>query len=187
MPIGSDDPAGAACRAAGRAGRRRASADAWVARDVSELGFAFPQLPHLALRLLAWLVATRRGRGNESRSRSTCAPRSGSTTRECRSRSGATPGNASLLSQFHGTSTLRELELLRDAGVPAADVLAAATRVGAEMLGIAADAGTVEPGKRADLVVLAADPLENMRAIRTIGWTVKNGIARTPEQWMQEP
>jgi imidazolonepropionase-like amidohydrolase len=100
---------------------------------------------------------------------------------------GSDAGNSSLLSEFHGTSTPRELALLADAGVPAAAVLAAATRVSAAMLGIAADTGTVEPGKRADLVVLAGDPLADMRAVRTIRWTIKAGVVHTPEEWIQQP
>jgi imidazolonepropionase-like amidohydrolase len=55
------------------------------------------------------------------------------------------------------------------------------------MLGITADAGTVEPGKRGDLIVLASDPLADIRAVRTIRWTVKAGVAHTPEEWMQQP
>ena len=55
------------------------------------------------------------------------------------------------------------------------------------MLGIAADAGTLEPGKRGDLVVLASDPLDDIRAVRTIRWTIKAGVPHTPEEWMQQP
>lgn len=100
---------------------------------------------------------------------------------------GSDAGNSSLLSEFHGTSTLRELELLAQAGVPPADVLAAATRVPAQMLGIEGDAGTIEPGKRADMVVLAGDPLVDITAIRTIRFTVKDGVAHTPAEWMNQP
>jgi len=46
----------------------------------------------------------------------------------------------------------------------------AATRVPAEMLGLANEIGTVEVGKRADLVIVHDDPLRDLRALRTIEW-----------------
>jgi imidazolonepropionase-like amidohydrolase len=86
---------------------------------------------------------------------------------------------------FHAASTHREIELLAEAGVATADVLAAATRMPARMLGIEDDVGTIEVGKRADLVVIAGDPLADIRALRTIRWTIKDGVARTPREWME--
>ena len=53
-------------------------------------------------------------------------------------------------------------------GVPALDVLSIATRNGAEALGILDEVGTVESGKRADLVILTADPLDDIRNTRQI-------------------
>jgi imidazolonepropionase-like amidohydrolase len=162
------------------------SAAAWAARDVSELAHAFPRLPHLALRILARLSEP-----DEAQEVSGLAANLRSAKRLHDAGVplviGSDAGNSSLLSEFHGTSTLRELELLADAGVPASDVLAAATRVPAEMLGIAAVAGTLESGKRGDLVVLASDPLADIRAVRTIRWTIKAGVPHTPEEWMQQP
>ncbi len=87
--------------------------------------------------------------------------------------------------QFHGPSTLREIELLGEAGFTPLDVIAAATRVPAEMLGLAHELGTVEVGKRADLVIVRKDPLRSLRALRTIRWTVRDGVARTPSRWLR--
>jgi len=56
-------------------------------------------------------------------------------------------------------ATCREIALLARAGVPAQDVLVAATRHAAEKLGLGAILGTVEPGKVADALLLDADPL----------------------------
>ena len=67
-----------------------------------------------------------------------------------------------------GVSLHRELELLHRAGIPAIEVLTIATRNGAEALGILDDVGTVEPGKRSDLVVLTADPVADIRNTRSI-------------------
>jgi len=88
---------------------------------------------------------------------------------------------------FHGPTTLREIELLGQAGLPAIAAIVAATRTPAEMLGLAHELGTVEVGKRADLLIVGADPLEDLRALRMIRWTVRDGVAHTPEEWMAVP
>lgn len=62
----------------------------------------------------------------------------------------------------------RELELLASAGIPPLDVLRIATRNGAEALGILREAGTIESGKYANLVVLKADPLAAIANTRKI-------------------
>ena len=52
------------------------------------------------------------------------------------------------------------------------------------MLGRTDELGTIEVGKRADLVIVGGDPLADLRALQTIRWTVRNGVARTPQEWM---
>jgi imidazolonepropionase-like amidohydrolase len=99
---------------------------------------------------------------------------------------GSDAGNTAVLGQFHGVSTLREIELLASAGVAPADVLAAATRVPAGMLRIDDQVGTVEVGKRADLVVVRDDPLQDVRALRAILWTIRSGVAKTPREWVAD-
>lgn len=55
------------------------------------------------------------------------------------------------------------------------EALRAATLNGARYLGLERDLGTIEPGKLADLVVLEADPLEDVRNSLRIGFVIKNG------------
>jgi imidazolonepropionase-like amidohydrolase len=86
---------------------------------------------------------------------------------------------------FHGWQTPREVELVAAAGVPPMEAIVAATRRPAEMLGIAAEVGTVEVGKRADLLIVRGDPLADVRALRRVVWTVRDGVAHTPAEWMQ--
>lgn len=75
-----------------------------------------------------------------------------------------------------GTSLHRELELLHAAGIPAPEVIAIATRNAAEALGRLDEFGTVEPGKRADLVVLDADPLTDVGNTRRIARVFQAGV-----------
>jgi imidazolonepropionase-like amidohydrolase len=76
------------------------------------------------------------------------------------------------------SALIKELVLLHDdAGMSAADVLAAATIVGARALGRDKDMGSIERGKLADFVVLERDPLQDVHAYETVSMTVKHGIA----------
>jgi len=79
-----------------------------------------------------------------------------------------------------GESYHRELELLVEAGIPPLDVLRIATRNGAEALGILGETGTVEPGKRADLVLLAKDPSASISATRSVQWVMQGGVRHDP-------
>ncbi len=85
---------------------------------------------------------------------------------------------------FHGPTTRRELQLMEDAGLTRMEVIEAATRVAAEMLGIDREAGSVEVGKCADLLIMNGNPLEDLSAVNSIVWTIRAGVARTPEEWM---
>ena len=63
----------------------------------------------------------------------------------------------------YGWTLHRELEHLVEAGLTPYQALAAATRNPAEFLGATAEWGTVAPGRRADLVLLSANPLRDIR------------------------
>ena len=45
--------------------------------------------------------------------------------------------------------------------------------------------GTVEVGKRADLIVVDGDPLANISALRQLVWVIKDGELRRPAEWME--
>ncbi len=65
----------------------------------------------------------------------------------------------------HGSSALRELELLVEAGLTPADALLAGTAHGAKVLGVE-DRGTIEVGKRADLLLVHGQPWQRIGDIR---------------------
>jgi imidazolonepropionase-like amidohydrolase len=81
----------------------------------------------------------------------------------------------------HGRN-LDELALMADCGMSPTDVLVATTRSAAELMGVDAELGTLEAGKRADLVVIEGDPLdvsgmvERVAAVYLDGEPVAGGI-----------
>lgn len=66
----------------------------------------------------------------------------------------------------HGDNA-REIELMVEFGMTPAQGLAAATRVAAQVLG-ADDLGVARPGARCGLLVLGADPLQDVKALRDV-------------------
>jgi hypothetical protein len=71
--------------------------------------------------------------------------------------------------QTYGFGYIRELELLREAGFHPLEVIRSATLYGAQALGVEKELGTVEVGKLADLVVIDANPLENLQYLYGTG------------------
>jgi hypothetical protein len=76
---------------------------------------------------------------------------------------------------FPGRSLVQELGEWERAGIPAADVLALATRGAAEALGEGERRGRVAPGLVADLVVVGADPTQSLQALDDPEWVVVRG------------
>ncbi len=100
---------------------------------------------------------------------------------------GSDSGNWPILPEmFHGPTSIREIELLGLAGLSPMEALQASTSVPATMLGLSDEIGTVEVGKQADLVIVRDDPLGDLSALRTIQWTVKGGVAKSPKEWLEE-
>jgi imidazolonepropionase-like amidohydrolase len=80
-----------------------------------------------------------------------------------------------LFTQFIGFAEHRELEAMVSAGMPALDAITAATLLPARMLGLS-DRGSLAPGKRADFIVLDADPLDDIVHTRRIAAVVIGGV-----------
>jgi imidazolonepropionase-like amidohydrolase len=70
-----------------------------------------------------------------------------------------------------------ELQAWADAGAPLALILRAATLDNAIALGLAQDLGSIEPGKRADLLLLTQNPLQTISAYDAIELIFCNGQA----------
>jgi imidazolonepropionase-like amidohydrolase len=76
---------------------------------------------------------------------------------------------------LHGPSIFDEMEAMQAAGLPAGEVVVMSTRNGARAMGREKDFGTLEAGKQADLLVLAENPLENVRAFRSRTHVMRGG------------
>jgi hypothetical protein len=77
--------------------------------------------------------------------------------------------------QIQGVGYHWEMWMLASGGLRPMEVLRAATLHGAEALGLAQDLGSLEPGKLADLVVLAKNPLDDIRNTNSVRYVMKNG------------
>ncbi|MFZ9263146.1 MAG: amidohydrolase family protein [Chitinophagaceae bacterium] len=105
--------------------------------------------------------------------------------------------------QTYGFGYIRELEMLREAGFHPLEVIRSATLYGAQALGVEKDLGSVEVGKLADLVVVDANPLENLQYLYGTGavylnennevvrkggvkYTIKDGIVYDAKQLLSD-
>lgn len=70
---------------------------------------------------------------------------------------------------------LLELQLLLQAGLTQMQVITAATKYGAEVCGIADEVGTIEVGKKADILVIKGNPLEDLTNIKNVAFVIKDG------------
>jgi len=95
---------------------------------------------------------------------------------------------------LYGFGYIQELELLQEAGFHPLEVIRAATKIGAQVLGKDDDIGTIEVGKKADMIIVDENPLHNLKSLYGTGvpklnnqtqkvervggvrWTIKDGI-----------
>jgi imidazolonepropionase-like amidohydrolase len=77
--------------------------------------------------------------------------------------------DAGFIYKVYGFAYVRELELLQEAGFHPLEVLKSATLNGAELLGIDDITGTVQVGKKADLVIVDENPLANFKLLYGTG------------------
>ena len=69
-----------------------------------------------------------------------------------------------------------EFALMVNAGMTPADALFAATHNAADLLGVSANAGSIQPGRYADLVAVKGDPLKDITIMEHMDWVMKGGV-----------
>ncbi|MEM7004032.1 MAG: amidohydrolase family protein, partial [Pseudomonadota bacterium] len=77
--------------------------------------------------------------------------------------------------QLQGLAFHWEMRALASGGMTPAQVLRSATLMGAEMLGIGQDVGSIETGKLADLLVLDKNPLDDLTHTEALHWVMRGG------------
>jgi imidazolonepropionase-like amidohydrolase len=83
-----------------------------------------------------------------------------------------------------GYSLHREMELYVEAGFTPMEAIQAATIVPARVMGIDKEVGTVETGKRADIIILNGNPLEDIHNSRNVEYVISNGVMyNSAELW----
>jgi imidazolonepropionase-like amidohydrolase len=84
-----------------------------------------------------------------------------------------------------GFGDQRNIELLVEAGFPPVQAIEIATLNGARYMGREATIGSIAPGKTADLVVLGANPAENIANIEKVETVFKDGVGYDPAKLIQ--
>ena len=93
-----------------------------------------------------------------------------------------TGSDSGFIYKLFGFGYIRELELLQEAGFHPLEVVQAATMNGAELLGMADEIGTIELGKKADLVVIGENPIANFKVLYGTGHMRLNDETDRAEQ-----
>ncbi len=90
--------------------------------------------------------------------------------------SGVTIINGSDVGAFAHGEQGRELELMVDFGMKAAEALKAATSIAAKTIGLGDQVGMIKPGMKADLIALEGDPTADIKAVRKVKFVMKDGV-----------
>jgi imidazolonepropionase-like amidohydrolase len=89
--------------------------------------------------------------------------------------------------QMPGTATLAAIEGLVELGMTPAEAIVAATKNGAIASQGLKDFGTIEPGKLADILLLDADPLADIKNIRKLSTVMRNGVIVDRDRLPEKP
>ena len=114
-----------------------------------------------------------------------------------------TGSDSGFIFQLYGFAYVRELELLRESGFHPLEVIRSATLYGAEALGMDDEIGSIEVGKKADIIVIDENPLQNLKVLYGTGaikltddnevvrvggvkYTIKDGIIYDAKQLLAD-
>jgi hypothetical protein len=114
-----------------------------------------------------------------------------------------TGSDSGYIYKLYGFDYIRELELLQEAGFHPLEVIRSATLYGAQALGMDKEIGSIEPGKLADLIVVAENPIDDLKVLYGTGairitpdnkvvraggvkYTIKDGIVYDAKQLLAD-
>ncbi|HZZ92932.1 MAG TPA: amidohydrolase family protein [Usitatibacter sp.] len=89
--------------------------------------------------------------------------------------------DAGNIGTLHGPAVFREMQLMADAGLTPLQVLRSATVNGAKAMRMEDEIGRLVPGRRADLVILDADPLADVANLSRVREVMKDGKLFSPD------
>ena len=98
----------------------------------------------------------------------------------------ATGTDAGNIGTLHASSFYEEIAAMQTAGLGHLDILKASTINGAKVLGKEKELGSIEEGKKADLVLLDQNPLDTLDALKNIHLVIKSGQALSPDTILVE-
>jgi len=75
----------------------------------------------------------------------------------------------------HGDNA-REFAYMVEAGMPAIEAILSATRSAADLLGAADSVGSIQPGRYADVIAVAGDPLADITELQRVVFVMKGGV-----------
>jgi imidazolonepropionase-like amidohydrolase len=93
--------------------------------------------------------------------------------------------DAGNIGTVHGPSIHREMKMMVESGLTPLEVLRSATVGGARVLGLEDEAGEIEAGRLADLLILDADPLADIGNLVKVHRIIKGGVVYDPEALME--
>lgn len=98
----------------------------------------------------------------------------------------ATGTDAGNIGTMHASSYLAELSAMQSAGLNNWDLLVASTLNPAKGFGKVNELGSIAKGKRADMILLKENPLENIQSVNEPVWVIKSGQVLMPDEIHQE-
>ena len=82
---------------------------------------------------------------------------------------------------LHGPAIYAEMEAMQASGMTPMQVIVSSTAIASRAMGLDKQIGTLEKGKDADLIVVAADPTRDVAALRKLKYVVRAGVLRPVE------
>ncbi|MFB9052127.1 amidohydrolase family protein [Formosa undariae] len=98
----------------------------------------------------------------------------------------ATGTDAGNIGTLHASSYLAEVQAMYKSGMSTWDIMTASTVNGAKVLGKAHEFGTVSKGKKANLILLDANPIEDINNITALNKVINNGMVLNPNDILKD-